>query len=41
MDFELWYLAAVPLLFGAGWWLRGVDGRLCLEATNGRDVYYF
>lgn len=41
MDFELWYLAAVPLLFGAGWWLRGVDGRQRKEETHGLDDNYF
>ena len=25
MEFELWYLAGLPLLFAAGWWLRGFD----------------
>ena len=41
MDFELWYLAAVPLLFGAGWWLRGADGRQRKEETHGLDDNYF
>ncbi len=26
-DFELWYLILLPVLFAAGWWLRGVDTR--------------
>lgn len=25
MEFELWYLIVVPLLFIAGWWFRGLD----------------
>jgi lipopolysaccharide biosynthesis regulator YciM len=27
MDFELWYLVLVPVLFAAGWWARGFDAR--------------
>lgn len=27
MEFELWYLIVVPLLFIAGWWFRGLDQR--------------
>ena len=27
MEFELWYLIVVPLLFAAGWWCRGLDQR--------------
>ncbi|MDY3115093.1 MAG: tetratricopeptide repeat protein [Sutterella sp.] len=27
MDFELWYLVFIPLLFMAGWWAKGLDSR--------------
>ncbi len=27
MEFQLWYLIVVPLLFIAGWWFRGLDQR--------------
>lgn len=27
MEFELWYLIVVPVLFVAGWWFRGLDQR--------------
>lgn len=27
MELELWYLLALPLLFAAGWWLRGFDAK--------------
>lgn len=27
MELELWYLIALPLLFAAGWWLRGFDSK--------------
>ena len=35
MEFELWYLIAVPLLFAAGWWLRGVDSKQRKKAAQG------
>lgn len=25
MEFELWYLVFIPILFGAGWWTRGLE----------------
>ncbi|HEU0204989.1 MAG TPA: lipopolysaccharide assembly protein LapB [Burkholderiaceae bacterium] len=28
MEFDPWYLIALPLLFAAGWWLRGFDSRV-------------
>jgi lipopolysaccharide assembly protein B len=28
MEFEPWYLAALPLLFAAGWWARGYEARV-------------
>ena len=27
MEFELWYLLALPLLFAAGWLARGFESR--------------
>lgn len=41
MEFELWYLAAVPLLFGAGWFLRGLDSKQRSMETQGLDDNYF
>lgn len=41
MDFELWYLVAVPLLFASGWWLRGLDARQRKQETQGLDDHYF
>ncbi len=40
MEFELWYLIAVPILFAAGWWLRGVDFKQHKKATQGLDEHY-
>ena len=40
MEFELWYLIAVPILFAAGWWLRGVDFKQHKKATQGIDEHY-
>ena len=40
MEFELWYLIAVPILFAAGWWLRGVDFKQHKKATEGIDEHY-
>ncbi len=28
LEFEPWYLIVLPLLFAAGWWLRGFDARV-------------
>jgi lipopolysaccharide biosynthesis regulator YciM len=28
IEFDPWYLVALPLLFAAGWWLRGFDSRV-------------
>ena len=28
MDFELWYLVVLPLLFAVGWWARGYEARV-------------
>lgn len=40
MEFELWYLIAVPILFAAGWWLRGVDLKQRKKAAQGLDEHY-
>ena len=39
MELELWYLVAVPVLFVAGWWFRGLDQR---QRDNERrpETYY-
>lgn len=41
MDFDFWYLAAVPILFAAGWWLRGVDEKQRSKEKTGLDDKYF
>jgi lipopolysaccharide biosynthesis regulator YciM len=41
MDFELWYLAGLPLLFAAGWWLRGFDTRLHATQRNASPGGYY
>ncbi|HEV3019327.1 MAG TPA: lipopolysaccharide assembly protein LapB [Burkholderiaceae bacterium] len=28
MEFEPWYLSALPVLFGVGWWARGYEARV-------------
>jgi lipopolysaccharide assembly protein B len=28
MEFETWYLSALPVLFGVGWWARGHEARV-------------
>ncbi len=28
LEFEAWYLIVLPLLFAAGWWLRGFDSKV-------------
>lgn len=40
MEFELWYLVAVPILFAAGWWLRGVDSKQRKKSVEGIDEHY-
>lgn len=41
IEFELWYLVLLPLLFAAGWWLRGVDARQRRgEADSGPRAYF-
>ncbi|MEF9942858.1 MAG: lipopolysaccharide assembly protein LapB [Burkholderiaceae bacterium] len=40
MEFELWYLAALPLLFVAGWWLRGFDSKQ-REANGTQPAGYY
>ena len=37
MDFELWFLVVVPLMFASGWWLRGLDIRQMKRETQGID----
>ena len=39
MEFELWYLIAVPVLFLAGWWFRGLDQRQ-REEEQEPETYY-
>ncbi len=39
MDFELWYLVLVPLLFAAGWLCRGIDLRQHADDGNAPEVY--
>ena len=39
MEFELWYLIAVPVLFIAGWWFRGLDQRQ-REEEQRPETYY-
>lgn len=41
MEFELWYLIAVPLLFAAGWYLRGYDARQRNEENKDLPDNYF
>lgn len=41
MEFELWYLIVVPLLFAAGWWMRGIDFKQHQRETKGLDDHYF
>lgn len=41
MDFDFWYLAAVPILFAAGWWLRGIDEKQRSKEKIGLDDKYF
>lgn len=39
MEFELWYLIVVPVLFVAGWWFRGLDQRQ-RETERQPGTYY-
>ena len=41
MDFELWFLVIAPLMFAAGWWMRGLDTRQRRQETHGLDRHYF
>jgi lipopolysaccharide biosynthesis regulator YciM len=41
IEFELWYLLLLPLLFAAGWWLRGVDARQRSTDADGGPRAYF
>ena len=41
IEFELWYLVLLPLLFAAGWWLRGVDARQRSAGADGGPRAYF
>jgi lipopolysaccharide biosynthesis regulator YciM len=40
-EFEAWYLIVLPLLFAAGWWLRGFDSRVRAADRGGapRSVF--
>lgn len=41
IELELWYLVLLPLLFAAGWWLRGVDARQRgADADSGPRAYF-
>lgn len=41
IELELWYLLLLPLLFAAGWWLRGVDARQRnVDADSGPRAYF-
>ena len=41
IELELWYLVLLPLLFAAGWWLRGVDARQRGAEGDGGPRAYF
>jgi lipopolysaccharide biosynthesis regulator YciM len=41
IELELWYLVLLPLLFAAGWWLRGVDTRQRGGEADGGPRAYF
>ncbi len=36
MEFELWYLVALPLVFAAGWFGRGFESRTRAHPTTPR-----
>lgn len=39
MDFELWYLIAVPVLFAAGWFSRGLESKQQFEHDQPPECY--
>ncbi len=41
IELELWYLILLPLLFAAGWWLRGYDVRQRGHDPDGGSRAYF
>ncbi len=41
IEFEFWYLLLLPLLFAAGWWLRGFDARQRGRSVEGGPEAYF
>ncbi len=41
IELELWYLVVLPLLFAAGWWLRGFDARQRSGEADGGPRAYF
>jgi lipopolysaccharide biosynthesis regulator YciM len=41
IELELWYLLVLPLLFAAGWWLRGFDARQRNRQAEGGPGAYF
>jgi lipopolysaccharide assembly protein B len=41
IELEPWYLVLLPLLFAAGWWLRGVDARQRKGEGDGGPRAYF
>ena len=41
MELELWYLVIVPLLFGAGWFLRGFDTKQRQQEAKDLPDNYF
>ena len=41
IELELWYLVLLPVLFAAGWWLRGVDARQRVGDADGGPRAYF
>ena len=41
IELDLWYLVLLPLLFAAGWWLRGFDARQRSGEADGGPRAYF
>jgi lipopolysaccharide biosynthesis regulator YciM len=41
IELELWYLVLLPLLFAAGWWLRGFDAKQRSGEAEGGPRAYF
>ena len=41
IELELWYLVLLPLLFAAGWWLRGFDAKQRSGDADGGPRAYF